>query len=116
MKMQTTGRVSRRGKEKDITPPLSKGTSAATSGAAAQRRLNQKAGVKNGERRRGRARERDSHGKPDAYSDRRDRALDCEHRRVEREELRNLREVERLRLGLEMSPAQDVVRCVLMML
>src|SRR6266704_2277022 len=79
MKMQTTGRVSRPGKAKAITPPLSKGTSAATSGAAAQRRLNQKAGVKNGERRRGRARDRDSHGKPNAHSDRRGRALDCEH-------------------------------------
>src|SRR6266704_6144932 len=116
MKMQTTGRVSRPGKAKAITPPLSKGTSAATSGAAAQRRLNQKAGVKNSERRRGRARDRDSRGKPNTHSDRRGRALDCEHRRVERGELRNLREVERLRLSLEMSPAQEVVRCVPMML
>src|SRR6266487_883660 len=116
MTMQTIGRVSRPGKAKAITPPLSKGTSAATSGAAAQRRLNQKAGVKNGERRRGRARERDSRGKPDAHSDRRGRALDCEHRRVERGESRQLGKVERLCLGLEMSPAQEVVWCVLMML
>src|SRR6266700_130432 len=118
MKMQTTGRVSRPGKAKAITPPLSKGTSAATSGAAAQRRLNQKAGVKNGERRRGRARDRDSRGKQSAYGDRGNRAPGCEHqhRRVERGESRQLGKVERLRFDLEMSPAQEVVRCVLMML
>src|SRR6266700_7716047 len=116
MKTQTTGRMSRPGKAKAITPPLSKGTSAATSGAEAQRRLNEEAGVKDVERRRRRARERDSRGKPNAHSDRRGRALDCEHRRVERGERWNLREVERLRFDLEMSPAQEVVRCVLMML
>src|SRR6266702_8132896 len=116
MKMQTIGRVSRPGKAKAIKPPMSKDTNAATGGAEAQRRLNEEAGVKDVERRRRRARERDSRGKSNAHSDRRGRALDCEHRRVERGELRDLREVERLCFGLEMSPAQEVVWCVLMML
>src|SRR6266704_5414029 len=108
MTMQTIGRVSRPGKAKAIEPPMSRDTNAATGGAEAQRRLDEEAGVKDAERRRRRARERDSRGKPNAHSDRRGRALDCEHRRVERGERWNLREVERLRLSLEMSPAQEV--------
>src|SRR5712692_3122033 len=61
---QTSGRTTRPGKAKTIEPPMSKDTDAATGGAAAQRRLNEKAGIENGERRRRCA--RDSHRKRNA--------------------------------------------------
>src|SRR5258708_26729545 len=103
MRMQTIGRVSRPGKAKAIEPPMSRDTNAATGGAGAQRRLNEETGVKDAERRRRRARERDSRGKQSVYGDRGNRAPGCEHqlRCFERGESRQRGKVERLCLGLE---------------
>src|SRR5437899_4740093 len=54
MQKQASGRTKRPGKAKAIKPPMSRDTGTATGGAAAQRRLNEEAGIEKGERRRDR--------------------------------------------------------------
>src|SRR6266853_4887420 len=110
---QTSGRAKRPGKTKTMKPPLSKNTGAAKGGAAAQRRLNEKAGIKNVERRRRRACDGDSRRKRRARRDRQCSMFDYEHQhgRVESGELRQLGEIECLRLRLEMHAAQKFHGC-----
>ena len=89
---------------------MSGDTGAAKGGAAAQRRLNEKAGIENGERRRRRA--RDSRRKRNARRGRYCFMFDYEHQhgRVESGELRQLGEIECLRLRLEVHAAQEFRR------
>src|SRR6266853_465216 len=86
---QINGRARRPGKAKAMKPPLSKNTGAATGGTAAQRRLNEKAGIENGERRRRSARDGDSPWKQHAGRAWQRYMIDYEHQhgRVESREL-----------------------------
>src|SRR5882672_5180005 len=110
---QINRRARRLGKAKTMKPPLSKNTGAATGGTAAQRRLNEKAGIENGERRGRRARHCDSRRKQRVRRSRQYFVLDREdqHRRAESGELRQFGEIECLRLRLEMHAAQKFRRC-----
>src|SRR3989475_7503939 len=110
---QASARAKHLGKAKTIKPPMSRTQAPPTSGAAAQRRLNEKAGIKEVERRGRRARDCDSRPTEHTRRSRRCSMFDEEHQhgRVESGELRQLGEVECLRLRLEMHAAQEFRRC-----
>src|SRR5467141_2014825 len=112
MQKQTSGRAKRPGKAKTIKPPMSKTQAPPKGGAAAQRRLNEIAGIKEVERQGRRARDCDSRRKQRTLRRRRCFMFHYEHRhgRVESGELRQLGEIECLRLRLEMHAAQEFRR------